>query len=133
MLTLKISCEQPSFHIGMRSSPLTRQFVEEHIDTHCDLPSNLKVKCICNPKRHNENQRALNDCCLFSKRNTLNGRGQASQHLQAPRFLHGQLEISSSPRYPDYDWVDRRCWQGTPVIKSQEGHSLEYYSWPQTN
>ena len=36
-LTLKISCEQPSSHIGMGSSPLTRQCHEEHNDTHCDL------------------------------------------------------------------------------------------------
>jgi hypothetical protein len=32
-LTLKISCEQLYFHIGMGSSPLTRKFHEEHNDT----------------------------------------------------------------------------------------------------
>ena len=34
LLALKISCEQPYFHIGMGSSSLTRQFDEEHNYTH---------------------------------------------------------------------------------------------------
>ena len=37
-LTLKFYYEQPSFHIGMGSLPLTRKFHEEHNDTYFDLP-----------------------------------------------------------------------------------------------
>ena len=40
LLTLKLSCEQPSFHIGMVSSPLTREFHEGR-DTYCGFPSTL--------------------------------------------------------------------------------------------
>ena len=36
-LTSKISCEQPSHHIGMGSSPLTRKSHEEHNETHREL------------------------------------------------------------------------------------------------
>jgi hypothetical protein len=32
-LTLNFSCEQPSFHIGMRSLTLTIIFYEDYIDT----------------------------------------------------------------------------------------------------
>ena len=38
-LTLKFSCEQSPFHIGMGSMPLPRKFHEEHNDTYCGLPS----------------------------------------------------------------------------------------------
>ena len=34
-----ILVQQPSFHTGMGSSPLTHHFNEEHNDTYCDLPS----------------------------------------------------------------------------------------------
>lgn len=40
-LTLQLSYEQPSFHIGMVSPPLTRDFHEEHDDTYRDLSSTL--------------------------------------------------------------------------------------------
>ena len=39
LLALKVSCEQPYFHIGMGSLPLTRKSHEKHNDTCCDLPS----------------------------------------------------------------------------------------------
>ena len=41
--TLKISCEQLSFCIGIGSSPLTRQMHEEHNDIHCDLPNTFSL------------------------------------------------------------------------------------------
>ena len=37
VLTLNISCEQPSFCIGMGSLSLARNFHEEHNNTYCDL------------------------------------------------------------------------------------------------
>ena len=56
---------------------------------------------------------SLEEYCLLSKVNTLNGRGQAGLHLspprrQAPWFPRGWLEISGSLEHPDYDWVDNR-------------------------
>ena len=61
-LSLKVSCEQPYFHIGMGSSPLTGKFQEEPnepIMTFLTTPPpsilnefrmNLPSRVICKPK-----------------------------------------------------------------------------------
>ena len=52
-LISKLSCEQPSFHIGMKSSPLTRKFHKEHDEIYCDLPDTFILnkfaftQCVC--------------------------------------------------------------------------------------
>jgi hypothetical protein len=54
-------------------------------------------------------KRASEDYYLISKVNALNRSGQAGWHLysfpkgKSPKFPHGWLRISKSPRYPHYD------------------------------
>ena len=46
-LILKISCEQPSFHIGMGSLTLTTKFHEGYDRTYCDLPNTFLLDEFC--------------------------------------------------------------------------------------